>query len=267
MEEIGLKNRETDQQTLDQEFIRSVTEENPEEKALSQGKISSIEILNRKTENQVFKAKFEDGTLAIFKPKKGEVYQGRKKIEVGTYANRERAAYIVDKFFKFDLVPPTVLRDPKDEWNSGEGSMQKFVDGKIGIESNAESDPTLSRDFMRMAIFDYIINNSDRQENNYIVTPDNKLKGIDNALSFAGTYKKILTPHFIENKPVPEDILDEVRALLKRPPVLEAMRGELFKLLSEDEGDATVQRSFYVLKAIKENNGKLPMLYQLPSFL
>ncbi len=82
----------------------------------------------------------------------------------------ERAAYLLDRMLRFKIVPPTVIR-----LMSGEVvSAQKYVRG---------SRPHINRPPI-LAIFDYIINNTDRHDGNWFVKPSGRIWAIDNALTF-----------------------------------------------------------------------------------
>jgi hypothetical protein len=253
----------------EKEFIDMVLAPDLEEKELMEAEVQDIELLKSRSENQVFVVKFKNGKKAIFKPKSGETAGLVKGIKAGTYANREVAARTVDKFL-FNKVPPTVLRDFGD--GHGEGSLQLFVDAKLGIETSAEQDITFKSEFIKMAMFDYIIYNADRQWNNYMVN-SNELIYIDNSLSGRG-YLKLVTPedmlsdkNLVLGQPVPEDAMLRLNSIA-RPRVTEALAVNLFKAISEEEGDACIQRIFYLKKMIRENNGRIPLdLARFPSFV
>jgi hypothetical protein len=269
MEEIPIK---TERQLMgEREFIDMVLAPDLEEKELMEAEVSNMETLNGRSENQVFVVKFKNGKKSIFKPISGEVGGLRRGIEAGTYANREVAARLVDKFL-FNKVPPTVLRDFGDD--KGEGSLQKFlVNAKLSIETNAEQDITFKSEFIKMAIFDYLIYNTDRHWNNYMVE-GNELPYIDHGLTFRGAYLKLVKPedpfsdkNMVLGQPVPEDAMFRLNNLA-RPTVTEALVSNLFKVISEEESDACVQRIFYLKKMIRENNGRIPENLQLfPSFV
>lgn len=92
----------------------------------------------------------------------------------------ERAAYIIDRFLGFDLVPPIVVRTV----DSRKGSLQKFVpDAKIASELDYRELYGKYRDQLKkMWIFDVIIRNSDRHVDNFLVKGD-RIYAIDHELS------------------------------------------------------------------------------------
>lgn len=97
------------------------------------------------------------------------------------------------------MVPPTVIRNLSSKClrksgRGGEvGSFQEFIPK---TKSMVELDVSQIRDLMKekeaelvkLAIFDYIIYNSDRNMSNYLLDRDNKIIAIDHGLSFANDY-------------------------------------------------------------------------------
>lgn len=71
--------------------------------------IDIIPSTKRQLSEDVFYYETTDGIGGVFKP--------------GYRYKSERAAYLVDKFFKFDLIPTTVIRNIEGK----EGSFQQFI--------------------------------------------------------------------------------------------------------------------------------------------
>ena len=85
----------------------------------------------------------------------------------GTLARREVAAFLVSEATGWGLVPPTVLR----EGPFGEGMVQQWVHGDPDVDLVAlvvGDDPRLRR----MAIFDAIVNNTDRKGGHLLPMPE-----------------------------------------------------------------------------------------------
>jgi hypothetical protein len=97
----------------------------------------------------------------------------------GNLASREVAAFQLSQFAGFDLVPVTVLR----EGPFGNGAVQEWieVDPEIDVISIAQSDDPRIRS---MALFDYIINNTDRKFGHILIDSFNSLYGCDHGVSF-----------------------------------------------------------------------------------
>jgi uncharacterized repeat protein (TIGR03843 family) len=98
----------------------------------------------------------------------------------GTLARREVAAFLVSEALGWDLVPPTVLR----EGPFGEGMVQQWIHGDPEVDLVAlvvEDDPRLRR----MAVFDAIVNNTDRKGGHLLPMPDGHIYGVDHGVTFS----------------------------------------------------------------------------------
>ena len=97
----------------------------------------------------------------------------------GNLANREIAAYLVSDFAKFDLVPRTVLRDGP----FGLGSVQEWieVDESVDVIVLGQSDQPAIRS---MALFDAVINNTDRKFGHILVDGKSRIFGCDHGVTF-----------------------------------------------------------------------------------
>lgn len=97
----------------------------------------------------------------------------------GNLANREYAAYILSELGDFNLVPTTVLR----EGPFGFGMVQEWIeiDEELDVVDFGQSnDPQLRK----LALFDAIINNTDRKFGHLLVDHDGKLRGCDHGVCF-----------------------------------------------------------------------------------
>lgn len=97
----------------------------------------------------------------------------------GNLANREYAAYLLSELGDFDLVPTTVLR----EGPFGSGMVQEWIeiDEELDVVDFGQSnDPQLRK----LALFDAIINNTDRKFGHLLVDQDGKLRGCDHGVCF-----------------------------------------------------------------------------------
>lgn len=113
----------------------------------------------------------------IYKPVAGE--RPLWDFPDGTLANREVAAYQVSEFAKFHLVPTTVLR----EGPYGPGMVQRWIDADPNVDIIAfgqGDDPQLRR----LALFDALINNTDRKFGHLLIGSDGRLFGCDHGVTF-----------------------------------------------------------------------------------
>jgi hypothetical protein len=100
---------------------------------------------------------FEGTTLeVIYKPVAGE--RPLWDFPDGTLADREYAAFLLSDSTGIDLVPPTILRDGP----AGLGMVQRWID----VDENVELGKYFAEDrqeLRQLALFDAIINNTDRK--------------------------------------------------------------------------------------------------------
>lgn len=135
----------------------------------------------------------KDGSQAVFKPASGEPSDDhpdgplRNSITSGTAWQREVAvSAIADELGMSDLVPSTVERQlaPTPGAPKESGSLQEFVPGKVAAKMSESERYDGDHDLARAATLDYVIGNTDRHDGNWLVGDDNKIKLIDNGLSF-----------------------------------------------------------------------------------
>ena len=114
----------------------------------------------------------------IYKPVMGERPLG--DFPDHTLARREVAAFLVARATGWNLVPPTVLR----EGPFGEGMVQLWIAADPAIDPVAlvvEEDPCLRR----MAVFDAVVNNTDRKAGHLIPVPGGHVYGVDHGVTFS----------------------------------------------------------------------------------
>jgi len=121
--------------------------------------------------------KLKDDGYGVFKPYDRYEVQERKR-----FIQTERAAYLTDLLLGFDLVPPTVVRTLPNQntFVNQVGSMQQFIENsRVGAELSHEERQAIDKDeVMKLELFDFMIQNSDRHMGNYLVK-DGKIYAID----------------------------------------------------------------------------------------
>ncbi|MGH3544456.1 MAG: SCO1664 family protein [Mycobacteriales bacterium] len=175
-------------------------------------------------------------------------------------APREVAAYLIDQAAGWDMVPPTVLRDGP----LGRGSCQLWVDTdagatqfdvvsqqqlpegwKVVARGVAEQrevllahadDPRLAQ----LAVFDAVINNSDRKAGHVLTDTTGRLWAIDHGISFHPEPKLRTVLWGWAGQPLPEEIVDVLTRL--DVELRSALGTELEPYLAADERDALVDR-------------------------
>lgn len=127
--------------------------------------------------NQVFLVRVDDGQqhgLAIYKPRAGEYPLW--DFPHGSLCLREMAAYHLSRALGWPHIPPTVLRDGPN----GFGMVQQFI----------EADPkanyfTLRQDrlpdLLPVALFDCLVNNTDRKGGHLLLDRQGHIWAIDHA--------------------------------------------------------------------------------------
>jgi hypothetical protein len=132
----------------------------------------------------------------------------RLGIRVGESAHREVAAYIVDQFFEFGIVPRTYYasfshfiffrakenRFLRREMKTKLGSFQEFIggfDSLYKISKEAVENISLE-EYQLLVVLDLILGNTDRNTGNILVG-SHKLAAIDHGLTFSDTHRDSLT--------------------------------------------------------------------------
>jgi hypothetical protein len=165
-------------------------------------------------------ATFEDRELVcIYKPIAGE--RPLWDFSDGCLAHREYAAYLVSNYLGFDLVPLTILRDGP----YGLGMVQQWVDIDESIDL-AKFFATDHPQLRKMALFDAIINNTDRKIGHLLPLDEKTLFGCDHGVTFH-TDDKLRTVlwQWADEPFTPEEI-----ALLEKAQI--SLAGELGQLLA-----------------------------------
>ena len=165
-------------------------------------------------------ATFEDRELVcIYKPIAGE--RPLWDFSDGCLAHREYAAYLVSDYLGFNLVPLTILRDGP----YGLGMVQQWVDIDESIDL-AKFFATDHPQLRSMALFDAIINNTDRKIGHLLPLDEKTLFGCDHGVTFH-TDDKLRTVlwQWADEPFTPEEI-----TLLEKAQI--SLAGELGQLLA-----------------------------------
>jgi hypothetical protein len=118
-----------------------------------------------------------ESTKAIYKPVAGE--RPLWDFPDGNLANRERAAFIIDRALGFNHVPLTILRDGP----FGIGMVQQWIDIDEGVD--LEEFFQLNNPQLReVALFDAVINNTDRKIGHLIPEQGGHLYICDHGVTF-----------------------------------------------------------------------------------
>lgn len=170
---------------------------------------------------------------AIYKPISGE--RPLWDFQSGTLAFRERAAYLISEAMEFHLVPRTILRD-------GPFGMGAF---QIWIEIDESVDLALyfrevNEHLRKVALFDAVINNTDRKIGHLLPSQTGSLYICDHGVTFHEEDKLRTVLWQWSGHPLNEDELETLRKLYLSVENQEIE--ELGELLSASEIEALLYR-------------------------
>lgn len=172
----------------------------------------------------------------IYKPVAGE--KPLWDFQDGNLAHREYCAFLLSNRAGFDMVPNTVLRDGP----FGFGMVQEWIDTdeEIDIINFGQSDDSQLK---RMAIFDAIINNTDRKYG-HLLYKEGKLLGCDHGVTFHSEDKlrTVIWQFSGEKIDKQEMLLIESASALDYPNLFESY-------LTQDEITAIYERINRLLKS------------------
>lgn len=183
-----------------------------------------------------------NGLAVVYKPRAGE--RPLRDFPAGTLCQREVAAYEVDAFLGWGLVPPTVLRDGP----MGIGSVQLFVphDPREHYFTFIE-DPAARGQLVRVAVFDLLVNNADRKGSHIVRSEeDGTLRGIDHGLTFHVAPKLRTVIWNLGPAPVPPVAREDAGRLADALAAGDAVVERLGHLLDEDEIEVLRRRAVAV---------------------
>lgn len=167
---------------------------------------------------------------AVYKPTAGEAPLW--DFPDGTLAFREVAAYQVAQLLEWDLVPTTVLRDGP----FGPGMVQEWItiDDEVDLIALAQSDDLR---LAHLALFDALINNTDRKIGHLLPTPDGRVLGCDHGVAFHVDDKLRTVLWQFRGESIPPQWLDDLVRLEDAH-----WRSTLEPLLHGEEIDALLRR-------------------------
>jgi len=176
---------------------------------------------------------------AVYKPVRGE--RPLDDFPDRTLSRREVAAFLVSESTGWAIVPPTVLR----EGPYGEGMVQLWIDVDERADVVAmvvEDDPRLRR----IALFDAVVNNTDRKGGHLLPIPGGHVFGVDHGVCFSPVPKLRTVLWGWRGQPIEAD---ELQVLQRVRTDLDAVLGtRLGALLDPVEVRATVRRTDRLLE-------------------
>ena len=203
-----------------------------------------VELLGRfpRSSNETFLVQVscgDDAAFAVYKPEAGE--KPLSDFEPGLY-RRECAAYLLSESLGWGLVPRTVIREDAP---LGVGSLQWFIECDFRehyFTLHADA-PETHGDLAKIAVFDYVANNTDRKSGHVLRGDDGRVWGIDHGLCFSAAFKLRTVIWDFAGNPIPDALLEDIASLA------EAVPPEVAELLDDDEVAALQQRVQRLLNA------------------
>jgi hypothetical protein len=161
------------------------------------------------------------GMRAVYKPARGE--SPLWDFEAGTLYRREVAAYELSKVLGWPRIPPTVVRRSAPQ---GAGAMQLFIeaDGRHFLGQSRSRRDT----WIRVALFDVIVNNADRKSGHCLFDADDDVWVIDHGLTFHVEEKLRTVIWDFSGQPLPDELCGDVEGALvemERGRLGDTMRG------------------------------------------
>lgn len=169
----------------------------------------------------------------VYKPIAGE--RALWDFANGNLASREVAAFLISEAGHFNCVPLTVMRDGP----FGVGAVQQWIelDAELDLISiGQQSSPAIRN----LALFDVIINNTDRKFGHILPISDSEILGCDHGLTFHQEFKLRTViwqyaGHELEER--------EIEKLASLKSVIDGeFRIVLEELITKDEIEALLER-------------------------
>ena len=181
---------------------------------------------------------------AIYKPISGE--RPLWDFESGNLASRERASYLVSELGQFQLVPLTLLR----EGPFGLGAVQRWIDVDEAIDL-AQYFRTDVAELRSTALFDAVINNTDRKIGHLLPDANGKLYICDHGVTFHHEDKLRTVLWQWAGKPLTPEEIQQLADLHAR--ILENV--EIPLLINREEVSALLER---INRLISQGSFPLP---------
>lgn len=168
----------------------------------------------------------DESIKCIYKPIAGE--RPLWDFQDGNLASREYAAFLISELMQLHIVPTTILRDGP----YGMGMVQEWIeiDTSIDLAEYFRQDHAQLR---ALALFDAVINNTDRKIGHLLPREDGKLYGCDHGVTFheENKLRTVLWQWAGQDLSV-----DELNSLTELMLKLDSHQGEIFNtLLTTDE--------------------------------
>lgn len=180
---------------------------------------------------------------AIYKPQCGE--RPLWDFETGSLCKREVAAFELSAYLGFPNVPVTVLREDGPQ---GLGMVQQYVDHKRRENFFTVRD-RCREDMQKIAIFDALINNTDRKGGHVLLDAAGVVWAIDHGVTFHEDPKLRTVIWDFVDEPIPDALITQLERLRRALKSGDQIRGTLEEYLERIEMRALSSRLNEILRS------------------
>ena len=169
----------------------------------------------------------------VYKPIAGE--RALWDFADGNLASREIAAYLISEAGQFNCVPLTVMRDGP----FGLGAVQQWIDLDPDLDLIAigqQSTPAIRN----LALFDVVINNTDRKFGHILPISDSEILGCDHGLTFHEEFKLRTVLWQYAGQELAKDEVNKLESL--KLSISGDIGAALGELITKDEIDSLLER-------------------------
>lgn len=169
----------------------------------------------------------------VYKPIAGE--RALWDFADGNLASREVAAYLISEVGQFNCVPLTVMRDGP----FGIGAVQQWIDVDPDLDLIAigqQSTPAIRN----IALFDVVINNTDRKFGHILPISESHILGCDHGLTFHEEFKLRTVLWQYAGQELDKDEVSKLESLKLR--INDDIGVSLGELITKDEINSLLER-------------------------
>ncbi len=179
--------------------------------------------------------------LGVYKPRRGEAPLW--DFPDGSLYKREYAAFLLSEALGWQIVPPTVIR----KGPQGVGTVQLYIHHREEDADYFALRDEHIKELQAMAVFDLLVNNTDRKAGHCLRGEDGHIWGIDHGLTFHPHPKLRTVIWDFGGESMPAELLPDVRRVWTELDRQKGVARPLADLLHVEEIDALMHRMQAVL--------------------
>ena len=169
----------------------------------------------------------------VYKPIAGE--RALWDFANGNLASREVASHVISEVGQFNCVPLTVMRDGP----FGMGAVQQWIDLDPNLDLIAigqQSTPAIRN----LALFDVVINNTDRKFGHILPISESEILGCDHGLTFHEEFKLRTVLWQYAGQELDKEEISKLESLKRR--ISGDIGASLGELITKDEIESLLER-------------------------